>query len=113
MMISKRKNDDVPLSIYDQTWLFQLYRGLRWERVKSIRLDLSETKCQFWIENVKKANYVFDVDKQMLDGQYEFQICVSANPPNTLEQGFVTGCLIPEPDEKTIIVLRAYPGNVT
>lgn len=111
-MSSKRKNDNLPLSHYDQSALFRLYRWLRWERTQIIPLDASPERCRQRIEGFIGAKYLYSIKSQMTNNLCAFQVCVFTTPPKGIEQGFVIGQTVPEPDGKSMIILRAYPGII-
>lgn len=108
-MSSKRKNNDFPLSIYDQAWLFAFYRWLRWDRVQIMTVYAPPEKCQRWIENLMRGRG--HGKQQMSNGLYEFQIALFTNGTKPTDVGVVTGQIIAATDEGySRVMLRAYPG---
>jgi hypothetical protein len=110
----KRKNDDMPLSAYDQTWLFRLYRWLRWDRARIIHVDRSSENCRQQIERFIEDQSLHRVKTQTVNSPYAFEAAVfSSSAARSAERGVVIGQVIPIPeqDEKSLIVLHAYPGR--
>jgi hypothetical protein len=114
-MYLKKKHNDSPVTVYEESLIAKLQRRIGWTRTRKIEIHASSYQCLEWIKSWPEKNTRFNitVETQSLTLTYKFKAHIVTYGRYSVDKGVIIGSIAENQfsDSKSEITLHIYMLN--